>query len=329
MTNTQALRALCLFAGLTAALPASATEGGVFGGPIGGSDIRSANLPPVSGLYGAAIFLASNAPSFSNQYGNYSATSNPAYFTGLVEAGALLYVYPIKPLGFTLATSIQLNTQQLDQALTITPRLRLQQRAAGFGDSYSDFFYASKYLGLFGAQPGGIKKFNYGLTFAFGMAAELPIGRYNVNNFDNVGKNTFIAIPNVAFTYLTGPNLSIAEGTELSARVFYESVQKNPASLYHSGDIVDVDFAVTQRWENWQVGVAGAYATQLNGDVTAAGATASPNGNLYEKFILGPVIAYDSPELKTTFKLKATFGVHNENTYLNNTIVFSIARKLL
>ena len=328
MKFRSALGYACLALG-TAVTPAAATEGGVFGGPIGGSDIRSANLPPISGLYGAAIFLASNASNFRDQYGNYSVTSNPSYFTGFVEAGALLYVYPIKPLGFTLASSIQLNTQELDQALTITPKLRLQQRAAGFGDSYSDFFYASKYLGAFGAQAGPIKKFSYGLTGAFGLAGELPIGRYDVRNFDNVGKNTFIAIPNAALTYLTGPNLSIADATELSARFFYEAVQKNPTTLYHSGDIVDVDFAVTQRWENVQAGLAGAYARQVNNDLTATGGIAAPNGNIYEKFILGPVLAYDSPTLNTTFKVKATFGVHNENTYLNNTIVFSIAKKLL
>jgi len=216
----------------------------------------------------------------------------------------------------------------LSQSLTIPHVTHLQGSTSGFGDSYADFIYASKYLGLFGAEEGKNQKLHYGLTFATGVAAELPIGTYNVSNFVNAGKNTFITIPNMALTYLTGPNLSLGDGTEISGRLFYELSSQNPSSLYHSGNIIDVDFAVTERWSNFQAGIAGAYAQQLNDDLSATGAIVSPDGDKYEKFILGPVFAWDSPELETTFKVKASFGIHNENTYLNNTIVFTASHKL-
>lgn len=328
MKLTSVSRYAWLALGLISAVPAAATEGGVFGGPIGGSDIRSAYLPPIAGLYGTAIFLASTARSYQDQFGN-AAGSNPAYFTGIIEGGALLYVYPINPLGFTIASSFQGNYQEISQSLSPAPHVHLQGNTSGFGDSYVDFLYASKYLGLFGAQPGANSKLHYGLTFGAGIAAEIPIGTYNVQNFVNAGKNTFITIPNIAFTYLTGPNLSLGEGTEISGRLFYEASSQNPTSLYHSGNIIDVDFALTERWSNYQFGIAGAYAKQLNADLSATGGIVAPNGDLYKKLILGPVFAWDIPEIHSTFKVKATFGIHNENTYLNNTIVFTLSRKLL
>lgn len=345
-----AISTLALFALLTSLLDfrAAATENGVFGGPLGGTDIGQAYLPSDSGLYGALYFVPTTAPTTQDQNGNatsnlqsVSHNGNPAYFTEFTEGAALRYVYPIKPLGFTLATSFSGSYNEISQALSVNPKAvpsYKQGTTSGIGDSYSDIIYASHYVGLLGAQPGPSPdpRLHYGLTVAGGYAAVIPIGRYNYQNFPNVGHNTFISVPNVAATYLTGPNLSLfGDGTEISARFFFEKLYQNPTTLYQSGNVYDIDFAVTERWANVQFGLAGAYAQQVNSDICGgvttcggAGSVVAPYGNLFEKFFMGPVVAYYWPELDMTFKVKATFAIHDANAYNNNTLAFSLAKKL-
>ena len=312
-----------------ASTQAGAVEGGIFGGPIGGTDIRSAYLPPTTGIYAALVGIGGNSPAFLDQNGNYSKTSNPAYFTAIGEGGGLLYVYPFKPLGFTVASSFQLVYAEEWQGLQAGPR-HLSGRADGFLDSFGDLFFASRYLGLFGAKPGHNEKLRYGLTFAFGLGAEFPIGEYTFGAFPTTGKNAFIAIPSAAFTYLTGPNVALpgADGTEISTRIFFDAVARNPASGVQSGNIFDIDFAATERYGKFQGGVAGAYAQQTNSDITATGLQQTPNGNKFSRISVGPVLAYDSEELKTTFKLKGLFTATATNSYRQVNIVLSAAFKL-
>ena len=306
---------------------ARAVEGGVYGAPLGGTDLRQAYLPPEPGLYGGIAGVSSRSPNFRDQYGNISTTSNPAFLYATIAGAGLLYEYPFKPLGFSLASSFQLNYIGERQALTVGGKF-LNGFATGLQDSFADYIFASKYIGLFGAKPGDNAKLKYGLTVAVALSGEIPIGRYNVNNFVNPGKNTLITIPNVALTYLTGPNLSFGDGTEISTRFFFDTNARDPASGYQGGNLIDLDYAISQRFGQFQAGVAGDYAQQLNGDHNSTFGLVTPGGNIYEKIDLGPVIAWDNPDLKTTFKLKALFPVYHQNNYNSTSIVISAARKL-
>ena len=326
--NRKARAAAALMAIAGSLIPVSAAqavEGGLYGAPLGGTDVRQAYLPTSPGLYGGIAGVGILAPTSRDQYGSVAKGTNYTY-TQVAGVG-LLYVYPINPLGFTLASSFQLNYASTYQALTVNG-VRKTGHASGFQDSYSDLFYASHYIGLFGAQAGSNPKYRYGLTAAFGLAAELPIGAYSVTNFVNPARNTFITIPNMALTYLTGPNLSFFDATEVSARFFFDTSKRNPASGYQAGNLIDLDYSVTQRSGNVQFGVAGVFAQQLNGDHNATNALVNPDGNKYSKADLGPVLVYDSPELATTFKAKALFPIHHENNYNTTTIVLSASRKL-
>ncbi len=316
---------LSVAAALGTVSAAHAVEGGLYGAPLGGTDVRQAYLPTSPGLYGAIAGVGILAPTSRDQFGAVAKGNNYTY-TQVAGAG-LLYVYPINPFGFTIASSFQLNYMSTYQALTVNGT-RKSGHASGFQDSYSDLFYASHYLGLFGAQAGSNPKYRYGLTAAVGLAAELPIGAYSVTNFVNPARNTFITIPNVALTYLTGPNLSVFDATEVSARFFFDTSKRNPASGYQAGNLIDLDFSLTQRSGNFQVGAAGVFAQQLNGDHNTTDALVSPAGNKYSKIDLGPVLVYDSPELATTFKAKALFPIHHENNYNTTTLVLSASRKL-
>lgn len=308
--------------------PARAVEGGIFGGPLGGTDIRSAYLPGTPGFYAAVVGLSSRSNKYLDQNGGYS-VANPAYFTAFGEGGSILYVYPYHPLGFTVASSFQLVYAETAQAIT-AGGIHRSGGATGFLDSFGDLFFASRYMGLYGAQQGGNARLNYGLTFAFGLGAEFPLGAYAPNQFPTTGKNTFITIPSVAFTYLTGPNLALpgADGTEISTRLFFDVVSRNPASGVQSGNIFDIDYAVTERFGNLQAGFAGAFAQQLNNDITAAGLQAMPAGNRLSRTSVGGVLAYDSPELKTTFKLKTLYAVDAHNSYPVLNMILSASFKL-
>ena len=306
---------------------ANAVEGGVYGAPLGGTDLRQAYLPPEPGLYGGIAGVSSRSPYYRDQNGNLSATANPAFLYATIAGAGLLYEYPFKPFGISLASTFQLNYIGERQALTAGGKF-LNGYAAGLQDSFADFLFASKYLGLFGAVPGDNPKLRYGLTGAIALSAELPIGKYNVNNFVNPGKNTYITIPNIALTYLTGPNLSFGDGTEISTRFFFDTNARNSISGYQGGNLIDLDYSISQRFGQFQAGVAGDYAQQLNGDHNTTYALVAPGGNIYSKIDLGPVIVWDNPQLATTFKVKALFPVFHTNNYNATTIVISAARKL-
>lgn len=298
-----------------------AVEGGIYGAPLGGTDIRQALLPP-PGIYGAAVSGTFSSPYFTNQFGGYS-SNNPAYLNSEVVAGTIQVVYPWKPFDFTIASSFQVEYEYEAQSLT-PGGIHKSGTEFGFGDSYADVFYASHYLGLFGATPGD-KQLKYGLTGAFGLAVEVPLGAYNVNNFVNTGHNTLITIPNVALTYITGPNLSLGDATEISARFFFDTNKMNPADGYLSGNLIDLDYSFTQHLGSFQVGLAGDYAKQISADHSKTGVV-QPAGDEFEKVDLGPVVAYDFPD-HSVFKFKALFPVVHENNYDNKSFVLVYARQ--
>ncbi len=309
-------------------MPASASyavENGIYGAPTGGTDIRQAYLPDAPGIYGAAVNAAFNSPDFRDQNGDRSPL-NPAHLNAEVLGAGILIVYPWKPLGFTLGSSFQASVQY--EGETLSPGgIHKHGATWGIGDSYTDIIYASKYLGLFGAVPGS-KPLKYGLSVAGGLALEAPIGTYSKSEFVNIGHDTFITIPNVAATYLTGPNLSLGgDGTEISGRFFFDTNKQNPATDYHSGNLIDLDWAVSERYGPWQIGIAGDYVQQLTPDRLGNGTQVSPEGDLFGKIDLGPVIAYDFED-HSTLKFKALLPIEHEDNFDNRAFVLSYSRKL-
>jgi hypothetical protein len=306
---------------------AFAVEGGVYGAPLGGTDIRQAYLPPVPGLYGGVAGVTSNSPDYRDQNGNVG-SANPAFLHAQILGLGFLYEYNWKPAGFSLASSFQFNYIFEHQALTVGNTF-LHGNARGLQDSFSDLLFASKYLGLYGATPGDNPKLKYGLTAAIALSAEIPIGNYNVSNFVNPGKNTFITIPNIALTYLTKPAfVHFGDGTEISTRFFFDTNRRNSISGYQGGNLIDLDYAITERVGHFQGGVAGDYAQQLNGDHNTSYGLVAPGGDIYAKVDIGPVLAYDDPVTQGTFKVKALFPVYHQNNYDATTVVISFARKL-
>ena len=140
----------------------------------------------------------------------------------------------------------------------------------------------------------------------------------------SIGTNIWDFAPSVALTYTTRPIL--AEGTEFSAKAYYNTYLENPDTHYLTGDIINVDFAVSEHIGRFQVGVAGFFATQI-GDDELFGVPIPPDGLQAETLQMGPVIAYDMPKHTMSMKLKALTSVYSINTVTSWGVTFGVFKK--
>jgi hypothetical protein len=276
--------------------------------PVGGTDISQAILPP-TGLYGGMGVLPFDR---TQQFRGFDrkpvpAASNLELPHDEVIAAGLLYVYPFQVFGGSLASSIQAAFYHICYDVG---RDASRGCVGGLADTYSDIFYWSKNVGLAGVSPGTLQ-LPYGLYVAGGLAMKAPTGVYHTDNFINPGANLWLAIPNLAATYTTGPNCSLGDSTEISGRLFFGVPFQNPTSLYTSGNVIDVDWSVTQLFGNLRVGVAGYIETQVSND-TANGVQV-PHGGKFMGASIGPVLEYIFPESGVAIKAKylRTFDARN------------------
>jgi hypothetical protein len=275
-----------------------ASESQLLPNPTGGTDINQATLPP-TGLYGFVAGVPLNAStSYNDQFGN---TSKAQQFSNPTILGGLSFVYPWQVLGGQVASSIVL--QEHASCLTLNNTIH-NCYSGGLGDTYSDLVYWTRNIGLFGVTPGNNPYLKYGMNIGVGLAAKIPTGPYSATEPAGVsagGNNLFVWVPDVAFTYNTGPNWSFFDSTQVSARFFYAVPNINTATNYQSGQVLDIDFAITQLWGHWRFGLVGSYSSQLtddyhNGVVVPAFTSASFGsyglGKKWESLWLGPMFGY-------------------------------------
>src|SRR5579862_3877620 len=126
-------RPLLLAAGLVcAALPASAAEGTTAAGPIGGSDMRSALLPP-PGLYGVAVGLYSTVDSVHDGTGHPVPAFDAVDLKAEIGGALVLYVPDVKVLGGSIGFIGFLDGgQECGQLVSFVAR----QCTQGLGDPY-------------------------------------------------------------------------------------------------------------------------------------------------------------------------------------------------
>ena len=94
-----------------------------------------------------------------------------------------------------------------------------------------------------------------------------------------------------------------------------------------TGDLLDLDFAVSEHIGQFQVGVAGFYAVQVQDD-KLFGIPIPPDGRRAEVLELGPVLNYDMPENSSSMKLKALYTLIAANTVTSWGVVLSWVKKL-
>jgi hypothetical protein len=300
-------RIITAFLGIWVSIGAQvhAAEGPVYGGPVGGTDMRNAYLPPKSGFYGSVVgggFWSTHI------YNDKAQSSAPEHGDSGLAAFGLMYVYPFHLFGGTLASFLQVPVQA--GYLTVNHR---HEYFRGFGDFYADIIAWSKYLGVpYGERGNAPPGLPYGLTVKLAYSMLFPTGKYNTTQLTTVGHNDFIYIPNFAITYLTGPNF-MGDGLEFSAHVFFDIVGRNSRTNYSAGPIYDIDGAITERVGRWQAGVQGFYAREWDGDLQN-GLQVAPNGRRLVAAGVGPIVSYDIPEWRSSVKFKISFPVYTRNT---------------
>lgn len=318
MKNIKCVYTYFLMSLCVASSASYAAEGGFYSGPIGGSDMRAALVGSPGSLQVGAGFV----PQWSNLYtGNHGQPNPNAQSVAFSAQGIninISYVWPWQLMNGKFSSKIQ------DQySFACFRKLSRQQCNSGFTDPYVDFLSYSFKVGMLGAKPPKepVKsKIPYGLYIAPAFSMSIPEGRYNVNDLINQGHNSAIFVPNMSFTYTTGPNLAFGDATEFSTRVYYEIAADNPKTGYRNGNVFVDDFALTERWTHFQFGMSGTVATGTTND-TKHGHVVLVNGNRLFDFLIGPVINYDVPKWHANFGLKGLYDVTSHNRLMHNMVM--------
>jgi hypothetical protein len=289
--------------------PSLAAEGTAVAGPIGGTDIRSAQLPP-PGVYGGAILLRSWSRDFFDGNGNLVPALSALDLTSNAVGPFLLYVPGVQVLGGSIGIAGDVPAgNNCGRVFETTPK----RCVAGFGDAYVEADWSRFFGKMRPSRYPDAFPIAEGLTIAVGFGTLVPIGKYNPADAAQglrIGNNIWDFAPTVAFTYMTKP--IVAEGTEVSARLYWNNYLTNPATHYTTGSVVNIDFAVSERIGRFQIGMAGVYGVQLEDD-TLFGVPVVPDGRRAEGLGLGGVLAYDMPEYGSTMKIKALTTVITHN----------------
>jgi hypothetical protein len=301
----------------------NAVEGSSAAGPIGGTDIRSAQLPP-PGLYAGSVFLFATAHQYVDGSGNVIL---PDLELTRSRVGPFLFWVPnVQVAGGTIAVAGIVPAGAECGALFATQTKRC---VTGVGDPYIELAW-SRYFGT--PRPSRYQDaypISEGLTIAFAFGMVIPVGTYNAYDATtqglSIGNYIWDFAPIVAFTYVSPP--IIAEGTEISAKFYWNNYLENPATHYQTGSLVNIDFAISEKVGRFQAGIAGLYAFQVADD-KLNGVRVPPDGRRGSVFELGPVIGVDFPEYGAAMKIKGLHTVTTANTVKSGGVALTVVKKL-
>ena len=304
--------------------PALAVEGPSAAGPIGGTDIRSAQLPP-PGVYGGLILVGADAYSFVDGTGRTPPELATARLRTKLNGPFLLYVPNIKVLGGSIGLAGVIPSGEKCGHLFANDS---DSCKLAFGDPYVELDWSRSFGKVRPSKFPGALPILEGLTILAGFGVLLPLGQYDAADLTTQaisgGGNIWDFAPTVAATYTTRPIL--VEGTEFSAKLFWNNYRKNPDTDYSSGSVINVDFAITERIGRFQVGLAGIYANQISDD-KVSGVKVPPDGRRTEFLDLGGIVNYDMPEHSAAVWVKGLSTVLATNSVRVNTLVLGWASK--
>lgn len=311
--------------GIVRASSSWAVEGTTAAGPIGGSDIRSAFLPP-PGFYGGAVGLGSIVHNINDGTGQTVPGLDAIHLTAKIAAPFFLYVPNLQLFEGSIGLfGVVPAGGECGQLVSFIPR----RCVSGFGDPYFEVDWSRSFGQLRPSRYPGALPIMEGLVVQLGLGVVLPIGKYDAQtqraNGVTMGNNTFDVAPSVAATYTTPP--LIVEGTEFSAKFYWNNYRTNPTTQYKTGSLLDVDFAVTEHIGRFQVGITGFYAFQVAND-RQFGATVPPDGRQVRYMTLGGVLNYDMPEYGAVLRVKALTTIIARNVVESQTVVVGFAKKL-
>jgi len=306
---------LALVAALATALAPSAHAAEYGTGPWikGYSDVFAGILPPQPGLY------------VRNDAYHYEGEVGATVFDGNIQIGveqryladilALTYVTPWKILGGTYAVALAPSILQMNvdvgatlPGVTLTGPRGLRTfhipsftvAAADHELSQGDSAFAPLILGW--------NEGNFHWNFAmFGFA---PTGLYSTNNLANTSLNHWAVMPRLAATYFNPKT-----GWQVNGAAVYSVSWENPATHYETGEILNLESAVTKNFGALGVGGVAYAMIQTTPDSGAGARLGAFESKVYGA---GPIITYSMGGLTLLAKWYAEFDA--ENTFEGNIV---------
>jgi hypothetical protein len=307
--------ALAALVGASGFEPAKAAEYGTGPWVKGYTDVLGGVLPPVPGFY------------VRNDAYHYEGEASATIFNGRVQLGveeqyladilAITYVTPLKILGGTYAVTAVPSLVQMSVKVTagIPPitvpigplQVTLPARdITAFGNELAQGDTAFSPL-ILGWNSGNFW-WNYGL---FGFA---PTGKYNRHDLANTSLNHWALMQRIAGTYFNPKT-----GFEVTGAAIYSVNWENPATDYETGNILNLEGAITQNFGALGVGAVGYAMIQTTPDSGAGARLGAFESRVYGA---GPIVTYMLGEgisaLTLIAKWYAEFGA--ENTFEGNTV---------
>lgn len=304
--------------------PVSAIEGPTAAGPIGGTDMRSAMLPP-PGLYGGVSLLGAGTFDFVDGAGQTIPALSKGHLGKEIGGPFFYYVFDTKFFGGSIAFGATVPAGHQCGRLFASEYSRCN---SAIGDPYVELDWSRFFGTLRQSRYPGAYPILEGLTILAGFGVVIPAGTYDAvdptQQALSIGNGIWDFAPAIAATYTTPPLL--AEGTEFSAKFYWNNYLENPITGFTTGDLLNLDFAVTERLGRFQFGPAGFYAFQIQDD-QKSGVFIPADQRRAEFLYVGGVLNYDMPEYDASAKVKVLSTVLASNTVKSWGVVFSWFKK--
>ncbi len=297
----------------TAAVAAENSEVAV---PIGLWGLDSAILPP-SGLYGQIVTPSYRANSAKDSNGNDVSFSHaipglPRAVTGTVEAHIkvdaiipkLVYVSADPVAGGRIGAYVALPLFEKSRDVTVTVDTVLPLPAAtrqAIGQAASLASSGTK-RGIGDVELAAFIGWKYEhLALLVAMNVDLPTGKYDKTSQVNLGMNSY------SFRPLVSAAWSTESGFDFAASLCYNFSTANRDTDYKSGQYAHLEYIGTYQFpSNLKAGLQGYVLHQTTDDRDPSGNSLVPliNGNRAHAVALGPVLSYQTEDLKTQIELK-------------------------
>jgi hypothetical protein len=232
------------------ATPACAAEGGLGPYPKGFVGFMSGYVPPEEGLY-----VSDNYYYFHGSVGadvRHGITEFDVDATLNADFLEAVYVTDAKILGGTYAFSAaaayawvglnaSLNTPIGGKSVSLNQE--------GFGDSI--------------VAPAVIAWHDGNFHWSVALSVYVPTGGYSSSEL-SIGKNYWAFMPSYSLTYFDPKT-----GWDVSGSFVYETMTKNDATDYQTGDTMNLDWAIGKHFgaaEEWEAGIVGNVVQQIGAD---------------------------------------------------------------
>lgn len=304
-----------LIVGMSAFAPAAfAAENNEVAVPMGIWGLDSAILP-LSGVYGQIVAPSYRSDTVKDSNGDdlvfrKSVPGIPVVLNGSVKASIkvdaiipkLVYVSEDAILGGRYGgyVAVPLLNKKRDITININTPLpvALQQKISTDASAAA----SGSRSGVGDVELAGFISWKFeSLSLVAAMNIDVPTGSFDKNSQVNLGLNSYSFRPLVSAAWSTD------SGFDLAASLAYNYSTANRDTDYKSGQYVHLEYIGSYQFSNnVKAGLQGYYLQQVTDDQDPNGTSALTivNGNRARAASLGPIVSYQTDDLKTQVEFK-------------------------